>query len=80
VPKRRAGFSPGVVLTVLGSGILSGMSCALDSLERRNGSSIFLFAASQPNALKKKDAGLKAGASSAEIGPRRESRETNSAR
>jgi hypothetical protein len=48
------------------------MSCALDLLERRNRSSIFPGAASQPNDQKKKDAGLKAGATSAEIGPRRE--------
>lgn len=70
VPKRRVGFSPGAALVAikLGSGTLSGMSRALDLLVRRNGSSIFFGAASQPNAQKKKVAGLKADATSAEMG------------
>ena len=71
VPNRRVGVPPGaaLVLTVLGSGMLSGMSCALDSwLVRRDRISIFPGAASQPNAQKKKDSGLKAAATRAEIG------------
>jgi hypothetical protein len=56
--------------------MLSGMSCALDwRTARRDKIPMFFGAASQPNAQKKKDAGLKAAATSAGLGRAGDNRE-----